>query len=142
MKSDHQDPLIDDVLATDDLDELRAVTLDQGLTAVRRRRQWRRLRRTAGVMVCLAGVATVVLVVRFDSALSGRDKLLTGDDLRPPAVASSANVASDSTGPDDVRRLSDDELLALFPNRPVALIGPAGRQRLVFLDQLRVGSSP
>ncbi|HHY86181.1 MAG TPA: hypothetical protein GYA07_11730 [Verrucomicrobia bacterium] len=31
--------------------------------------------------------------------------------------------------------INDDELLALFPNRPVALIGEPGKQRLVFLDR-------
>jgi hypothetical protein len=42
-------------------------------------------------------------------------------------------VESDSdTG---VRLLTDEQLLAMFPGRPVALIGPAGDQRLVFLDE-------
>jgi hypothetical protein len=34
-----------------------------------------------------------------------------------------------------VEFISDAELLALFPGRPLALIGPAGRQELVFPDQ-------
>jgi len=34
-----------------------------------------------------------------------------------------------------VQFINDDELLALFPNRPVALIGEPGKQRLVFLDR-------
>jgi len=33
-----------------------------------------------------------------------------------------------------VKFISADELLALFPNRPVALIGKPGSQQLVFLD--------
>jgi hypothetical protein len=137
-----REPLTDEVLATPELDGLRATTLEQGLTMIRRRRQWRRMRRATGAIVCLAGVTAIVLVILFGSASPGSEKLLTSDGLRPPAVASPATVASDLSGAGDVRRLSDDELLALFPGRPVALIGPVGQQKLVFLDQLRVGYSP
>jgi hypothetical protein len=34
-----------------------------------------------------------------------------------------------------VKLINDDELLALFPDRPVALIGKPGQQQLVFLDK-------
>jgi hypothetical protein len=36
-----------------------------------------------------------------------------------------------------VRFISDDELLSLFPGRPVALIGAPGQQQFVFLDHNR-----
>jgi hypothetical protein len=85
----------------------------------------------------VAGVTAFVLVVLFESALPGKERLLTGDSHRPAASAPSTRVAPDNPGSGEVDRLTDDELLALFPNRPVALIGPAGRQKLVFLDQLR-----
>ena len=34
-----------------------------------------------------------------------------------------------------VKFITDEELLALFPDRPVALIGRPGHQQLVFLDK-------
>ena len=33
-----------------------------------------------------------------------------------------------------VKIITDEELFALFPNRAMALIGPPGRQQLIFLD--------
>ena len=33
--------------------------------------------------------------------------------------------------------MSDDELLAMFPGRPVALLGPPEDRRFVFLDEQR-----
>jgi hypothetical protein len=38
-----------------------------------------------------------------------------------------------------VKFINDEELLALFPGRPLALVGKPGEQQLVFLDQLVAG---
>jgi hypothetical protein len=47
-------------------------------------------------------------------------------------------AAPDQPRPSTVEFISDEELLSLFPNQPLALVGPEGRQQLVFLDQARV----
>lgn len=37
----------------------------------------------------------------------------------------------------DAKFITDEELFALFPNRPLALVGKPGQQQLVFLDQAK-----
>jgi hypothetical protein len=49
-------------------------------------------------------------------------------------------VVSTRAGFSPVKLITDDELLALFPDRPVALIGKPGQQQLVFLDELETPS--
>ena len=144
MKSNDKEPLIDEVLADPGLDELRAATLDHGMAAVRSRRQWRQLRRATAVTLCVAGAAAILLVVLLESASPGKEKLFTGESLPTDSAPATkvVKVMHDKTESGDVERLTDDELLALFPERPVALIGLPGRQKLVFLDQLRAGSRP
>ncbi len=34
-----------------------------------------------------------------------------------------------------IRLVSDEELLAMFPDRPVALVGPPENRQFVFLDE-------
>jgi hypothetical protein len=36
-----------------------------------------------------------------------------------------------------IKVISDEDLLALFPDRSMALLGPPGQQQLVFLDKAK-----
>jgi hypothetical protein len=111
MKPEKQD-LIRDLL---DEDSSREATLLAGSRILRRRRQWRAARQGA-VVLALAAVAAV-LALKKETPL-------------PPRVATIAPQASPVT---QVRALSDDELLSLFPNTPVALASlPDGKKRLIF----------
>jgi len=37
----------------------------------------------------------------------------------------------------NIRVVNDEELLAMFPDRPVALVGPPDKRQFVLLDQAR-----
>jgi hypothetical protein len=55
-----------------------------------------------------------------------------------PAVASVPSElapASPEEAAPQVKFITTEELLALFPDRPLALVGPPGRQRLIFFDE-------
>jgi hypothetical protein len=114
------DELLADVLAADVT--WRAGTLDRGLAEMKR---VRRARRRARVTAIVAGPLALVagLLLFRESPKSVR---------RPPSPVVKAETVIPGTS---IRVLDDDELLALFKGRPVALVGPADRQRLLLLDE-------
>jgi hypothetical protein len=132
MKPKH--PLLDELLSDDPLDQLRAATLEQGLQVVRRRRRLRRVARTSAWIGMLAALAVAIPALfrsqpAYDHATQPtvpETVAIAQIELAPPAES------QDEMG---VHYLTDEQLLALFPGRPVALIGPPGDQRLVFLDE-------
>lgn len=104
--------LIGDLL---EKDSHREATLLAGARILRRRRQWRGVRQ-AGLVLALA-VATVVLALRKESPA-------------PPRIISLAPPARPVS---QVQEMTDEELLSLFPNVPVALAPlPDGTKRLLF----------
>jgi len=103
--------LLDDVLG----DARREATLLAGGEILRRRRFERAAARS------LAVLAVIVL-----AAVAIHQK-------RPAPVLAKSNSAKPGPQPMRVEYLTDDELLALFPNTPVGLIKTAdGRKRLIF----------
>ena len=121
MKRSDQDRLLENILADDALDRRRAATLTAMLGAVRRRRQRRTLLTSAAGMLALAFGLAAVIQRRAAEPLAPAP----APRLHPSAVAV----------------ISDEQLLTLFAHRPVALIGRAGEQRLMFLDEPRASSS-
>ena len=104
--------LIRDLL---DEDSNRATTLLAGTHILRRRRHWRAARQSAAVLA--------LVVIAAVSALR-KEK---------PMAVRVASVAPKSAPVSQVRALTDDELLALFPDTPVALASlPDGKKRLIF----------
>ena len=134
MKPDPEHRLIDELLSDDPLDRLREATLEHGLLLVRRRRRVRRFARTSGWIGIVVALALAIPALFRSQPAHDHATQPTGFDAGATAqTAVEPPVESDEeTG---VRFLTDDQLLALFPGRPVALIGPAGDQRLVFLDE-------
>ena len=114
MKRSDHDKLLEKILAGDALDERRAASLAAMLGAVRRRRQRRALLTSAAGMLALA-VGLALVIQRRDAQPFARTQVTATNS---PAVAA----------------ISDEQLLALFADRPVALVGRAGEQQLVFLD--------
>ncbi len=111
MKPEKQN-LIRDLLEEN---SAREATLLAGGHILRRRRQWRAVRQVSAVLALVAVV--IALVVRKQSAPSPR----------------LAVIAPKSAPVSQVREMTDDELLALFPNTPVALASlPDGKKRLLF----------
>jgi hypothetical protein len=111
MKPEKQD-LIGDLL---DEDSNREATLLAGARVLRRRCHWRRVRQGAAVLALVAVVG--MLAWRKEK----------------PAPSRVASIAPQTSGVTQVRALSDDELLSLFPDTPVALASlPDGKKRLIF----------
>jgi len=113
MKPEKQN-LIRDLLNED---SGREATLLAGGQILRRRRQWRVVRRGACVLAVMALVTVLVLK----------------KETPQPAPPRVANVAPKTVPVSQVQALTDDELLGLFPDTPVALASLAdGKKRLIF----------
>ncbi|HXP58972.1 MAG TPA: hypothetical protein VN829_00705 [Dongiaceae bacterium] len=124
MKRHEADRLLSELLAGDALSDFRRSSLEEGLALIRRRRRARR----AGRWCVLA-----LLPLAF-----GAGVLLSWPArVRPVSVADShaARVPGQSAGAGSVRIINDEELMALFAGRPLALVGRPGHQQLLFLDQ-------
>ncbi len=125
MKRFEQDRLLREILEGQELSDLRRISLDQGLASIRRRHHLRRVTR-----VCALALLPVLLLL----PLLPRKPSVAPE--RPPAYADSSPARSASpekTVP--IKFITDEQLLALFPDRPIALIGRPGQQQLVFLDR-------
>ncbi len=125
MRKSDQDQLLAQILDGGDLDALRAASLARGLEAVRRRRSRRRF--------AILAVPIIALLVIFAPTLRR-----PSSPVRPMAAHSklaATEVAS-------VKYITAQELFALYPNRPIALIGKPGRQQMIFLDELARAEQP
>jgi hypothetical protein len=119
MTDQEKNQLLESILSDDELDRLRQTSLQRGLREMRARRR-RALAARAGLMILpVLLVALMILYPRFHSARQA---------IAPPAMAFSAKPES------KVEYITTDQLFALFPNRPLALVGKPGHQQLIFLD--------
>ncbi len=127
MKYDSHNPLLRELLDTEELAQLRDRSLDQMLAAAGARRKRRRT-----IYTCLLCLPLVL-------GLAGNLLWMHSPHTRSlPAVSSAVPiqaVGAPGTRPATVKFITDEELFALFPRRPMALIGQPGSQWLVFLDQ-------
>ncbi|HEY2081463.1 MAG TPA: hypothetical protein VGI88_01670 [Verrucomicrobiae bacterium] len=113
MKPENEN-LIRDLLEDD---SRRENILHAGTRILRRRRQWRAVRGGATVLGIILAVTVLWLRRETSRALP----------------AQLANAAPKSSTVSQVQALTDDELLALFPNTPVGLASlPDGKKRLIF----------
>jgi len=120
MKRSDQEQLLREILEEGEGTDFRAASLARGLDFLRRRQ-----RRVRMAQVCAAGVLAGLLVFG----------LVWHPALRPGGTRMAVVTASvPPTETAKVRIITDEELFALFPNRAMALIGPPGRQQLIFLD--------
>ena len=122
MNKSDRDQLLTDILGDDGLEALRQASLARGLDALRRRRLLRR-----GFE--FAAAVAVPLVVVFAAVFhpQSRPAVQTAPQSAPPAAAAEASR---------VHYINQQELFALFPNRPIALVGKPGHQQVLFLDEL------
>jgi len=119
MNKSDNDRLLNELLAGDELDAFRRASLEESLALIRGRNVRRqRLRRAALVAVFVLAPAILL------------------KDLVPRQGNRTARVVSSPVSKQDVEVISDEQLFALFPNRPLALVGKPGQQQLVFLDEL------
>jgi hypothetical protein len=147
MKTPDQNDLLKEILADDSLAAMREQSLNQGLAALRGRNRRRRARRMGAMVAVPALVIAAILVFnRAPENAKVAEVNPVAKTITPltipttaPAVTPSAAVATEAATSDApqplAKEMSDEELLALFPGRAVALIGPPGRQQLVFFDK-------
>jgi len=122
---DHE-KLLADLLAEDD-GNLREATLRSGLAALRRKRIARR-----GAVI--GGVVAVVICLFLVRVTHPGGESLTRL-ARSGSGAIPAPIPVHVIPGTDVRVLSDQELLEVFAGRPVALVGTAGRQKLILFEE-------
>jgi hypothetical protein len=120
MKRSEQDSLLKEILDGADIAALREASLQTGLASLRTRQKHRRALRIS---------ALVLPALMLAGFLLSRPTITIPET--PTSVGSSAPRVAPVTG--QVKFISDEELLRLFPGRPVALIGKPGEQQLVFL---------
>lgn len=133
MKTSKWDSLLEDLLSGEETAQCRVSSLQQTLAAVRGFQRRRRARRMAAFAALPMALAIACLVAHLPGPAQQRTSNMT---LSPVTATTDTAVAAAGVAPTAVVRfISDDELLDLFPGRPVALIGSPGRQRFVFLDQ-------
>jgi hypothetical protein len=131
------DALLDDLLGGEPTAALRTASLDQILALARRRRRRRQAGRAIGLLALPVLLTASLAALQLRRSVPGKPQLSAAPPT-PGQAAVRASGLADEVRP-SVRFLTDNELLDLFPGRPVALIGPPGQQTLVFLDQLSAG---
>jgi hypothetical protein len=126
MKHSEHDRLLNEIVTGEELADFREASLQQALAAIRQQRR----RQLSFRLGALAGVPVVVaLAIVFSRSPKPPPRQVAAPNASPVAISS----VQPRTAP--VKLINDAELLALFPDRPVALIGKPGQQRLVFLDE-------
>jgi hypothetical protein len=119
MNTPDKNQLLHEVLCGEELNAFRDASLAGGLDALRRRQRRRRQFQVAAMMAPL-----LVLLWHWH----GRAAL--------PAAPASAPAAPPLAETGKVKYITKRELFALFPNRPIALIGEPGQQQFLLLDEL------
>jgi hypothetical protein len=120
MKRSDQDRLLREILEEGEAADFRAASLARGVDFLRRRKRRNGIAQACSVCV-LAGLLIFGLALHLAPRPAG-----------PRLAVVTAPVTQADTS--KVKIINDEELFALFPNRAMALIGPPGRQQLIFLD--------
>lgn len=134
MRRSDQDRLLSDILGDEGAPDIRQVSLERTLSALRRGRRRQR------ALIIAASSATVLLACLPLLTLNRpheRAPTQLAQSPRSPSSDSNSQEADVSK----VKLITDDELLALFPGRSVGLIGNPGHRRLVFFDEPPAQSS-
>ncbi len=126
MRRSDKHQLLDEVVTGAEVAEFREASLREALSGVRR------IRRRRHAVRGLALVALPLMVLSL-ILLGGFKDSPTPDTV--PTAPRAIVATPESSGSSSVEYISDEELLALFPDRPLALVGPEGRQQLVFLSR-------
>jgi hypothetical protein len=121
MKRSEHEKLLTHILPGEDGADFERASLEHGLSCLRQQRRRRHLLRASGIAAVLS-LISLAFVLKSHQPIS-RDSSAQLASTPPPATAS------------HVEFINDDQLLALWPDRSVALIGKPGQQWLVFLDK-------
>ena len=124
MTERDQDQLWNAIFADDEVARLRQASLARGLRELRGRR-----RRTIAARIAMMALPILLLT---GLAFYPRNQ------HRELANTSATILATSKTKP-QVEHITTEQLFALFPNRPIALVGKPGHKQLVFLDEQPAG---
>src|SRR5262245_11962216 len=125
MKPTDQDSLLAEIFSGTELENIRRTSMARSLAALRAKRR----KRTA-LRIALA----ILIPALFAFTLTRRSS-------ESPVVARHQTVPiprqpiQSSPQAETMKTIGDDELLALFTDRGVALIGKPGNQRLMVFDK-------
>jgi hypothetical protein len=126
MSRKEYEHLLSDVLGDATVEQFRQNSLSRSLHRLRRRKRIK-----AAAQVC--GVAMLLLVPAW---LMFRDNEATPSVATSVPVIHSAAVSVQEPTSPRIEEITDKELLSLFPERTVALIGPPGMQQLLVLGNV------
>ena len=126
-----QRKLLEEIFDSPEAGGLRQASLEAGLRALRGKRR-RRIAARCVASICVLGFAAAGVV----RVLERNER-----NNHPVPVAGPGPEQKIPPSP-GVEIIDADQLLALFPNRPVALVGPPGKRKLVFLDEPSKAGNP
>jgi hypothetical protein len=129
MKTKPDDDLLQEIFTESASDDFRAAALERTLISARRQRRLRRAGRVCGAIAICAAILGAIFW-HTQEAASDR---VARNSIQSPTTPQTEVPTVPGTS---IRLVSDDELLGMFPDRPVALVGPPANQRFVFLDEL------
>ena len=125
MKERPEDQLLSELFGG--TDSFRTASLETTLSSLRRHRRAKLAARSVLAVALLAAASSFLLT---QSNQTETQPQLTIRTSAQPIAAKPVPIIPGTT----IRELSDDELLAAFPNRPVAIIGSQEERQLVLLD--------
>jgi len=120
MNVPEKNELLNEVLGGEELNAFRDATLAHGMGAMRRRTRRRRQFQAVAIM-------SPLLVLALHSHFQRAIPVVLKSAPTPTAVAQIGNI----------KYITEKELFALFPNRPIALIGEPGHQQFLLLNELK-----
>lgn len=123
MNSRDQEKLLKEILPPDDLADFRQTSLERGLAGLRRERRRRHILRFSAVVAALICISLGLILKSKNPSNTQTTQ------IQPLPVVASATLTP------HVDFINDEQLLALFTNQPVALVGSPGEQHLVFLGK-------
>lgn len=124
MKPENQDRLLTDIFVTDESEGFRQESLKCGLSVLRRKRRIRRGLTLVAVATLLCQGFRFINLPDHPHSWSSKSQRLNPPAPKMPKVEMS-----------EIKFIDDEQLLALFPDRSVALIGKPGHQELLFLNE-------
>jgi hypothetical protein len=122
MTNQDKNQLLTDILGDEELNQVRQASLLRGLKAMRRRRQVALAARVSMMVLPVLLLVAVVFYPRVQPLVPAPS---------PPAPSLGTELAG------KVEYINTEQFLALFPDRPLALVGKPGHQQVVFLDSHR-----
>lgn len=124
MKPENQDRLLTDIFVTGEPEGFRQESLKCGLSVLRRKRRIRRGLTLVAVATLLCQAFRFINLPDYSHSWSSKSQR-----LNPPSPTTPKAERS------EIKFIDDEQLLALFPDRSVALIGKPGHQELLFLNE-------